>query len=269
MSTPTRPIMRYYGGKWRMAPQIVARMPGHAVYVEPFGGAASVLLQKPRAACEVYNDLYGEVVNVFKMLRDCPETLLRGLWLTPYAREEYAAAYEWAHDPVERARRFIFRCVASIGTDGAKRLNGFRVSLNDTKNSTAQSWANLHDELIAVVERLRGVVIERRPAVELLGRYDGMPDALFYLDPPYVLKSRKLKEKGYTHEMSDADHEALLERVKGLKGKVMISGYPSGLYDAALKDWTRETLSGARDQTNERREEVLWMNFTPEGVLPL
>lgn len=88
-----RPVLRYTGGKFRIAPQIVELMPAHDVYVEPYGGAASVLLAKAAAPCEVYNDIWGEVVNVFRQLRDSQEALLRGLFLTPYAREEYEGAY--------------------------------------------------------------------------------------------------------------------------------------------------------------------------------
>jgi DNA adenine methylase len=263
---PKRPVMRYYGGKFRLAPDIVRRMPEHEIYVEPFGGAASVLLCKPRAACEVYNDLDHQVVNVFRMLRDCPEALLRGLILTPYAREEYELAYEPTRDPIEAARRFIFRSCAGIGSDSSNRLNGFRVSLNDQKNVTSMAWANLPAEMAHIVERLRGIVIENTPAVSLMDRFDGK-STLWYLDPPYVLKSRKRKDKGYVHEMTDEDHSVLLQHAKALKGKVIISGYASKLYDHALRGWHRETLGGQRDQTNDTREEVLWSNFKPHDFL--
>lgn len=254
MASPIkRPVMRYYGGKFRLAPDIVRRMPEHEIYVEPFGGAASVLLCKPRCACEVYNDLDHQVVNVFRTLRDNPEALLRGLVLTPYAREEYELAYEATRDPIEAARRFIFRSCAGIGSDSSNRLNGFR----DQKNATALSWANLPAELTHIVERLRGVVIENKPATSLMKQFDGKT-TLWYLDPPYVLQSRKRADKGYVHEMTDEDHTELLQRARALQGKVIISGYASKLYNHAL--------GGQRDQTDPR-EEVLWTNFKPHDFL--
>lgn len=264
---PTRPVMRYYGGKWRIAGSIVALMPRHEVYVEPFGGAASVLLQKPRATCEVYNDLFSEVVNVFRQLRDAPEVLLRGLFLTPYAREEYVAAYEPTSDPIEAARRFVFRSTAGIGSNSSVKLNGFRTSLCDVKHATATSWANLPETLLLVVDRLRGVIVESRDYAKIMAQYDA-PHTLHYVDPPYLGATRKVKGRGYAHEMMGIEaHEALLAFCLGLKGRVMISGCESEVYESALRGWHKQVLKGGRDQSNERTREVVWMNYEPEGVL--
>lgn len=259
--------MRYYGGKWRIAPEIVKHFPPHAVYVEPFGGAASVLLQKAPATCEVYNDLCAEVVNVFRVFRDSPEALLRGLHLTPYARDEYKLAYESTSDPVEAARRFIFRSSAGIGTHSSMKHNGFRTSLCDVKHATAVSWAGLPECLLSVVERLRGVIIENRPAIQVMQQFDH-GHTLHYVDPPYLNTTRKDSRQGYKHEMSSPEHHReLLQALKKMKGMVIISGYPSPLYEKMLKSWHRHTLSGGRDQTNERTHEVLWANFELEPKL--
>lgn len=259
--------MRYYGGKWRIAPSIVAAMPAHEVYVEPFGGAASVLLRKPRSACEVYNDVYADVMNVFRQLRDSGEALLRGLFLTPYSRDEYVAAYETTTDPIEAARRFVFRSTAGIGSDSSSRMNGFRTSLADLRHTTATSWQNLPETLQDVVLRLRGVIIENRPALKVMEQYDAV-HTLHYVDPPYVGGTRKRKEKGYAHEMKHVDeHRELIDFLKGLKGRVMLSGYPCELYADLLKDWHCVALKGGRDQVNGATKEMLWMNFEPEGVL--
>lgn len=268
MGAPTRPVMRYYGGKWRIAGSIVALMPAHDVYVEPFGGAGSVLLQKARSSCEVYNDLYTEVVNVFQVLRDRGPELLRLLELTPYARDEYVAAYESTLDPVESARRFIFRSTAGIGSNSSVKLNGFRTSICDVKHATAKSWANLPEALGSIVERLRGVIIENREAVKVMAQYDG-PRTLHYVDPPYLAETRKACDRGYAHEMAaPAEHEALLDFVLTLKGQVLLSGYASALYEDRLKGWGRVILKGGRDQNNDRRGEVVWMNFEPpQGVM--
>ncbi len=261
-----RAVMRYYGGKHRISAEIVALMPAHAVYVEPFGGAASVLLAKTRCACEVYNDLNGEVVNVFRVLRDSQEALLRGLALTPYAREEYLRAYEVTSDPIEAARRFVFRSNAGIGSDAGRRKSGFRNSLDDGKYAHAMPWAGLPGALVEVCERLQGVIIECRDAVAVMRQYDGA-ETLHYVDPPYLASSRKRKTKAYSFEMlADEEHEVLLDVVKGLRGRVIVSGYETKLYEAALTGWWKRCFA-ARDQTNGARSEVVWMNFEPEARL--
>jgi len=247
--------MRYYGGKWRIAPLIVSHMPKHEVYVEAFGGAASVLLNKPRVTCEVYNDAYGDVVNVFRQLRDAGDVLLRGLFLTPYSRDEYVAAYEPTSDPIEAARRFVYRSTAGIGSNSSVKRNGFRTSLCDIKHATATSWANLPETLWAVVERLRGVIIENRDAMKVMEQYDAA-HTLHYLDPPYLAATRKDKSQGYEHEMSHADeHASLLDFARGLKGRVMISGYAHDSYDEALPGWHRIAIrggAGSNQSANQR-----------------
>lgn len=262
----TRPVMRYYGGKFRIASEIVALMPPHEVYVEPFSGAASVLLAKPRVPCEVYNDLCGDVVNVFRQLRDSGEALLRGLFLTPYSREEYRLAYEPTTDALEAARRFVYRSTAGIGSDSTRKLNGFRNSLDDGKYTWASSWAGLPESLQAVVARLHGVIIENLPAAKVIERFDAA-NALIYCDPPYVELTRKDKTKGYAFEMmAEAEHELLLRQLLNCKAKVMISGYDHKLYRDLLKDWDMQSFA-ARNQRNDAVRELLWCNFKPEGKL--
>jgi DNA adenine methylase len=267
IQAPTRPVMRYYGGKWRLAPQIVAAMPQHHVYVEPFMGAASVFLRKPRVACEVLNDLNDEVVNVFKVLRDRGPELVTAMELTPYARTEYDRAYEISSEPIEMARRFVFRSTAGIGTNSANRRNGFRTSLCDIKHATATSWANLPPHLAAVTARLRGVIIENRPAIQVMQQYDAA-HTLHYCDPPYVGSTRKDPRRGYTHEMTDeTEHLELLNFLRKLTGRVILSGYASDLYRDLLPDWYSCPLKRGRDQTNRATAETLWMNFEPKGEL--
>ena len=262
-STPcTRPVMRYYGGKWRIAPAIVALMPSHEVYVEPFGGAASVLLQKPRVTCEVYNDLYAEVVNVFRMLRDRGPELRAACEMTPYARDEYSLAYQPTEDTLEAARRFIFRSTAGIGSNSSYKRNGFRTSLCDVKHATATSWANLPPHLEAITARLKGVIIENREAERVCRQYDAA-HTLHYLDPPYLAATRSDNTRGYQHELRHLEeHENLLAWVLQLKGKVMLSGYDHPLYEQALPGWHKHSIQ-ARAQSNRPRTEVLWMNYQP------
>lgn len=253
-----RPAMRYHGGKWKLAPWIVRHFPDHRVYVEPFGGGASVLLRKPRSYAEVYNDLSGEIVNVFRVLRDQGCELRQALRLTPFARDEFVLSYEPAECPVEQARRTIFRSFAGFGGGAAcGRATGFRSNSNRSGTTPAHDWANYPDRLPAIIERLRGVVIENCDALECMARHDG-PQTLHYVDPPYV-KSERAETDVYQHEMDDQGHERLAEHLHGLKGMVVLSGYRCELYDALYRDWGRVDTNALADGAPPRVES-LWMS---------
>lgn len=269
MTAPTRPALRWHGGKWRLAPWIVQHFPAHRLYTEAFGGAASVLLRKPRSYAEVYNDLDDDVVNLFRVLRSerAPE-LLAALRTTPFSRAEFELAYEVAADPVEEARRLVVRSFMGFGSDGFNRevTTGFRANAHRSGTTPAQDWANLPDALTFTVERLRGVVIEHRQAVEVFAQHDAA-DTLHYVDPPYLHETRSQKNRGggrgrggcYRHEMTDADHARLLDALCGLAGMVVLSGYPAPSYDAALAGWTRVERAAHADGARARTE-VLWIN---------
>jgi len=265
---PSRPVLRWLGGKFRLAPWIIGHFPEHRIYVEPFGGAGSVLLQKERSYNEIYNDLDGELVNLFRVLRGnrAPE-LLEALRLTPYARAEYAAALLPCEDDVERARRLVVRSYLAHGTGGARidRPTGFRTDGASGTTNVAGEWADLPDALQAVIERMRGVNIEQRPALELLGRYAG-PDTLFYLDPPYLPETRSTKSRKpgeryhtYTFEMTEADHVELLDTCRASDAMIALSGYPADLYVEMLAGWRCVTID-ARAHRNSPRTECLWLN---------
>lgn len=256
---PTRPLLRWHGGKWNLAPWIISEMPAHRVYVEPFGGAGSVLIRKPRCYAEVWNDLDGNVVNLFQVLRsDNAERLVEVLRLTPFASEEFQGAYQPSDDPVERARRLVIRSFMGFGSNGHNRKTGFRSNSNRSGTTPAHDWVNYPTALKAIVERLQGVVILNRDACEVMAGHDG-PETLHYVDPPYVLDTRTDAASDYAHELSDSDHENLLDFLDGLTGMVMLSGYPHDLYDARLAHWTRITRRALADGAAERVE-VLWLN---------
>lgn len=259
MSVPTRPVLRWHGGKWILAPWVIAHFPKHQVYVEPFGGAASVLLRKERAYAEVYNDLDGAAVNLFRVLRsDRAAELVEALRLTPFAREEFAEAYTPHDDPVEQARRLVVRSFMGFGSNGHNRSTGFRANSNRSGTTPAHDWINYPDCLVAVIERLAGVVVESRDAKVVMAHHDG-PETLHYIDPPYVFETRADLAKDYAHELSDDDHAELLTFLRGLRGMVVLSGYPCGLYDDALADWRRVERKALADGAKERTE-VLWIN---------
>ncbi len=263
---PMRPVMRYHGGKWLLAPWVISHFPRHRVYVEPYGGGASVLLRKPRAHSEIYNDLGADVVNVFRVLRDsaAAERLRRLIELTPFSRDEFEAAFGTSTDPVEAARQTIVRSFMGFGSASVNRAHktGFRAGSRSSGASPAGDWARWPAEIPAFVERMRGVIIDNRCALEVIRQQDG-PHTLFYVDPPYPHHTRSgnagVRQK-YTHEMGDDDHRAMAKVLRAASGMVVLSGYPTPLYDAELfSDWARyerrHLADGARPRT-----EVLWLN---------
>ncbi len=269
---PTRPLMRYHGGKWRIAPWIIEQMPRHCVYVEPFGGSASVLLRKNRIAAEVYNDLDHAVVNVFRVLQDPVQAnqLRRRLYFTTFSRAEFNRCYEPATDSVDAAAKAIVLSFFGFGTDSITRTNrtGFRARLSDERALPSQHWRNWSEGFDSYIDRLRGVTIESCPAVEVIQRYDAA-DALFYCDPPYVISTRSsmrgkvIGSHGYRHELLDDDHEALAEQLHGLKGMVLLSGYRSVLYDSLYAGWKRIERV-VRVHSSAERTECLWLS--PKAV---
>ncbi len=254
-------------------------MPPHRVYVEPFCGAASVLLQKPRCHAEIINDLDGEIVNLFRVLRDPKSAarLIELLELTPFSRDEYEEAYTLSDDPVENARRLIYRSFAGFGNGSATRSkgrSGFRVTKADgSYRNYPRDWADHTKAMAAIVARLRGVVVENIDALDLITQLDHA-DTLHYCDPPYVFATRTKKACAmYRHEMSDDQHIALAECLHGLKGMVMLSGYSSALYDTLYSGWKRFEFSARADQ-NLKRTECVWLNPAaaarrPQGNLQL
>jgi len=261
---PSRPIIRYHGGKWRLAPWIISLMPSHRRYVEPFAGAASVLLRKPRADFEVLADLDGEIVGLFRAARDHGPELRRRLALTPYARAEFKSSYEPSDDPIEQARRTVIRAAMGYGSNaGSGAGTGFRAALRAPGTSTAQDWASYPSALDAIIKRLRGVVIEHRHAHECIAAYDA-DDALHYIDPPYVPSSRD-RGTDYRHEMSEQDHIDLAALLMRVSGAVMISGYRCQLYDDLYAGWRRIDMRAHADGGRERMESI-WMSREPRQM---
>lgn len=260
----SRPVLRYHGGKFRLAPWIIGHFPPHRVYCEPFGGAASVLMLKPPSFAEVYNDLWGTVVNVFQVLRDPVQAseLERQLRLTPFSREEFEADMRDDDPPVERARRSILRSFAGFGsasTNGNYRT-GFRANSNRSNTTPAHDWANYPDQIRAFCERLTAVVIENRPALQIIETHDSA-DTLHYVDPPYPHETRNMARgnAAYVEEMTTEGHEELAEQLKNCAGMVCVSSYPSELYDRLYRGWLREDREALADGARPRME-VLYLN---------
>lgn len=277
MTPPRRPVLRYHGGKYRLAPWVIEHFPTHRVYVEPFGGAASVLMRKPRSPGEVYNDIDDEVVGLFRVLRDpaTAEQLRVRLLMTPFSRSEFRAAYEPTEDPVERAARLVVRSFMGFGSDSATRdsVTGFRVAASRSPDFMGQrckdahsgagpalDWSTWPDAVPSFVRRLRGVVIECKDALAVMRSSDSI-DALHYVDPPYPISTRTRvgKGRGYRHELTNEQHVALAECLGSLEGMVVLSGYRCPLYDELFAGWHRVDRNH-RAQGAKASVESLWLN---------
>lgn len=267
--TATRPVLRYHGGKWRLAPWIITYLPPHAHYTEAYCGGASVLLRKPRVAAELINDRDGDVVNLFRVLRDsvAARELERSIRLTPFARDEFEDAYGATDEPVEQARRLIVRSAMGFGSaaHNPERRTGFRWKAWRQGTALPRDFAAYPAHLAAVTARLKDVVIENRDALEVLTGWDD-PRTLHYVDPPYPHSTRHGAtgtNNAYRHEMSDDDHRALATTLRDLKGMVVLSGYACDLYDLELfPDWQRfecQTMKSTHNASAPATE-VLWLN---------
>jgi DNA adenine methylase len=263
--------VKWHGGKWYLAARIIKLMPPHTHYVEPFAGGLAVLLAKdPEGISEVVNDLDGGLTNFWRVLQGEAtfRRFHRMVEATPFSEPEWEAARDGLQgcpdaDPVQRAFWFFIRCRQSL----AGRMDSFaplsRTRTRRGMNEQASAWQSAVEGLPAVHARLWRVAILNRPAVEVIRQQDG-PGTLHYLDPPYVHETRTAKDV-YGCEMSEADHRELLDVVRACKGKVMLSGYPSELYDKALKGWNRHSFDlanhAAGGKAKRRQIEVVWCNF--------
>jgi len=271
-----RPILRYHGGKWLFARVLIGVFPAHRIYVEPFCGAASVLLQKPRSYAEVINDKWDTVVNVFQCLRDpeIAEQLKKQLIFTPFARTEFNLAF--GHKPkhyadVEAARLCILRSFAGFGSAATNGdyATGFRSNSNRSGTTPAHDWMNFPASIPSFTERLRGVVIENKDALELIPQHD-TPETLFYCDPPYQVGTRNMARGNavYSCDMSDDDHRKLAQVLRAVSGMVVLSGYASNLYDCELfPGWRRIEIPWRADGARKRLE-IIWMNPHAARAVP-
>ena len=258
--------LRYHGGKWRLAPWIISHFPKHVCYVEPYSGSASVLLRKPISPIEVYNDMDGGVVNFFKVLREQPNDLCRAIELTPWSREELAAAAEPCDDALEWARRRYVRSFQSRSQTNTKQSPGWKFQKSMQGMNVIRLW-NDASHLMLAAQRIKEVHIEQDEALQVIQRYD-TSETLFYIDPPYLYTTRHRSWAGraYAHEMDIEAHEALAEIIHHVQGMVVLSGYDSELYQSLYSDWN--TVSHAStDGAGNQRKEMLWLNPAVSNAL--
>lgn len=254
-------VLKYPGSKWKLAGWITGFFPPHHSYLEPYFGSGAVLFNKPRSNIETVNDLDGNVVNLFEWIKKDPERLAHEIYYTPYARQVYEDAFSTVPaDSLGKAVNFYIRLQMGHGF----RTNGEKVGWkNDVQGRerayAAKDWCELPDRIMEVAERLRGVQIECKLAVELIKRFN-YPNVLIYADPPYMLGTRHGKQ--YRCEMDDQNHEELLMLLLEHKGQVIISGYETELYNNMLAGWNRYETT-AYSQVCSKKREVIWMNYEP------
>ncbi|MDY6785607.1 MAG: DNA adenine methylase [Cyanobacteriota bacterium] len=257
----------WYGGKFSHLNWLLPLLPEATHYCEPFAGSAAVLLNRKPSPVETYNDIDGEVVNFFRVLRDRQEELIRAIALTPFSREELRIAVEESIDnlsQLERARRFFVRArqvrtglaqTASVG-----RWAHCKLTSRAGMAGAVSRWLGSVEGLSEIVQRLLRVQIENAPAIEIIQRYDS-EETLFYCDPPYPHDSRG-DSHAYGYEMTDNEHRELAEMLTRVQGKVALSGYHCQLLDTLYKDWNVvESNPKQCPSVKQMRMEVLWTNY--------
>lgn len=259
----------WYGGKYSHLKWLLPLLPETKHYCEPFAGSAAVLLNRKPSKVETYNDIDGEVVNFFRVLRDKKGEMIYAIGMTPFSREEFRLAIESKNNgelisDIERARRFFIRArqvrtglaqTASVGR-WANCLNTSRAGMA----GAVSRWFGSVEGLEYIASRLLRVQIENDDALKVIKRYDS-PDTLFYCDPPYPHDSRG-DSNAYQYEMSNQEHINLAKLLNEVRGKVALSGYKCDLMDELYKGWnmnvarTKKALSVKSD-----RVEILWTNY--------
>ncbi len=257
----------WYGGKFSHLNWLLPILPACHHYCEPFAGSAAVLLNREPSPVETYNDIDGEVVNFFRVLRNQKEALIEKIGITPFSREEFY--YSVSKNPervddLERARLFYVRArQARTGLAQTASLGRWANCKNTSRagmSGVVSRWLGAVEDLPHIAERLLRVQIENRPAIEIVRLYDDK-DTLFYCDPPYVHSSRTDK-KAYGYEMTDAEHRNLAYALNRCKGKVVVSGYACDLMDKLYKGWKSKSAPEKMcHSVKKSRTEAVWMNF--------
>lgn len=253
-------ILRYPGAKWAIADKIIALFPEHRSYIEPYFGSGAILFNKKQVPLETVNDIDSEVVNFFEVLRSDYKHLQEALRLTPYSREVYAQICSTdPTDKFDKAYRFFVRHWMSMG--GGQRYKTGWCHTNTTQHgkNLAVKFKSTIDSLEEYVERLRTVQIEHMDAINLIPKHD-FKGTLIYIDPPYMMNTRK--QKYYKEEMTiEDDHQRLLDTILQLKkAMVIVSGYDNELYNSKLANWNRRTFE-TYDFCSQLKVEVVWFNY--------
>lgn len=257
----------WYGGKYSHLNWLLPLLPKTQHYCEPFGGSAAVLLNRKPSNVETYNDLDGELVNFFRVLREQKELLIEAIGLTPFSREEFEIAISPLTSEIsdfERARRFFVRA-RQVRTGLAQKASSGRwahckLTSRAGMAGAVSRWLGSVEGLSEIVQRLLRIQIEHDRAINIIKRYDS-EDTLFYCDPPYPHDSRG-DSQAYAYEMTDEQHRELADVLHNIKGKVAISGYKCALMNELYSDWkVIQAPEKTCHSTKGLRTEQLWVNY--------
>jgi DNA adenine methylase len=257
----------WYGGKYSHLDWLLPLLPKATHYCEPFGGSAAVLINRAPSPVETYNDVHGEVVNFFRVLREQKDALVEAIGLTPFSRAEFESAIKEPAEglsELERARRFYI-LARQVRTGLAQKASTGRwahclLTSRAGMAGAVSRWLGAVEDLPLIAQRLLRVQIENEPAIEVIKRYDS-EETLFYCDPPYPHASRG-DANAYANEMTDIQHRELAEVLRNVKGKVALSGYDCELMDELYGDWKRiESKEKVIHSVKTTRKEVLWVNY--------
>lgn len=257
----------WYGGKYSHLDWLLPLLPQATHYCEPFSGSAAVLINRKPSPVETYNDIHGEVVNFFRVLRDQGDALVKLIGLTPFSRAEFEAAIQKPEEnlsELERARRFYI-LARQVRTGLAQKASAGRwahckLTSRAGMAGAVSRWLGAVEDLPLIAQRLLRVQIENAPATEVIERYDS-EETLFYCDPPYPHSSRG-DPNAYANEMTDDQHRELAKVLRRCKGKVALSGYACDLMDELYDDWHKiEARERVIHSVKQTRTEVLWMNY--------
>jgi DNA adenine methylase len=260
----------WYGGKYSHLDWLLPLLPKTTHYCEPFGGSAAVLINREPSPVETYNDVHGEVVNFFRVLREQGDALTKAIGLTPFSREEFERAISeptGTLSELERARRFYI-LARQVRTGLAQKASSGRwahckLTSRAGMAGAVSRWLGAVEDLPLIAQRLLRVQIEHAPAIEVIRRYDS-EETLFYCDPPYPHGSRT-DVNAYANEMTDDQHRELAQVLRSVKGKVALSGYHCELMDELYGDWNRvEADEKMIHSVKKARREVLWINYRLE-----
>ena len=254
-------VLKWPGAKWSIANKIVELLPPHKIYVEPYFGSGAVFFNKQICNTEILNDLDGDIVNLFRCIRDHPEELANLIAFTPYSKEEYRNSYDRIGEGIERARQFIVRC--NMARAGMQYYSSIWRHAGPVLGATCRqrvtgAWKKLPTYILEAAYRLKDAEIENTDAIELIRKYN-RGDCLLYVDPPYLLSTRR--QRYYNVEMeTEAQHIELLEVLKKHSGPVLLSGYDTGIYNDFLPGWAKHEFNAQAEQGKQRKE-IIWSNF--------
>lgn len=266
-------VLKYSGSKWRSAEWIISSFPAgyeKMTYLEPFFGSGAVFFQKQRSTIETINDIDDNIVNLFKVIREYPEEFSKQIELTPWARSEYRESYSiedckgaGKKDRLERARRFMVRMWQAIGGKTSD-ITGWSNNIKPDYTGKAK-WGRLTPLILETAYRLKNegnniVQIECMNAFDLIRRYD-RSETLLYCDPPYLLSTRN-NNRIYKNEMDEEQHIKLLKLLTEFKGKVILSGYKSEMYESYLSHWYTDSRK-SNCEMGKSATETIWMNYEP------